>query len=162
MKLLVFSDSHGVVMHMESAVRAHRPDMVLHLGDCVEDFEALEALFPDLPMDHVPGNCDYGADGPATKLLTLSGMRIFMTHGHRYGVKSGYLRAIYAAREQQADLLLFGHTHYAECFQEGPLWVLNPGAARNGSYGIITLSQDGMECCLGRQDGKEHYDAANH
>ena len=85
-----------------------------------------------------------------------------MTHGHRYGVKSGYLRAIYAAREQQADLLLFGHTHYAECFQEGPLWVLNPGAARNGSYGIITLSQDGMECCLGRQDGKEHYDAANH
>ena len=94
MKLLVFSDSHGVVMHMESAVRAHRPDMVLHLGDCVEDFQALRALFPDLPMDHVPGNCDYGADGPATKLLTLSGMRIFMTHGHRYGVKSGYLRAI--------------------------------------------------------------------
>lgn len=126
MKLLVFSDSHGVVMYMESAVRAHRPDMVLHLGDCVEDFQALRALFPDLPMDHVPGNCDYGADGPATKLLTLSGARIFMTHGHRYGVKSGYLRAIYAAREQQADLLLFGHTHYAECFQEGPLWCSTP------------------------------------
>lgn len=101
MKLLVFSDSHGVVMHMESAVRAHRPDMVLHLGDCVEDFQALRALFPDLPMDHVPGNCDYGADGPATKLLTLSGMRIFMTHGHRYGVKSGYLRAIYAAESRR-------------------------------------------------------------
>ena len=162
MKLLVFSDSHGVLPYMESAVRLHHPDWVLHLGDCVKDFTALQSLFPSLPMEHVPGNCDYGADGPFTKLLELEGVRIMMTHGHRYGVKSGYLGVLCAAREQQADILLFGHTHYAECFQEGPLWVMNPGAAGQGSYGIITLSQDGIQCCLERQNGKELCDAAYH
>lgn len=147
---------------MESAVRRCEPDQVLHLGDCVEDFLALQSLLPAIPMEHVPGNCDYGAPGPYTKLLALEGARILMTHGHLYGVKSGYLRAIYAAQEQQADILLFGHTHYAECFQEGALWVMNPGAAKQGSYGIITLNQDGIHCTLDRQDGKERYDAANH
>lgn len=67
-----------------------------------------------------------------TKVMELEGKRILMTHGHRYGVKSGYLRAVYAAKEQQADILLFGHTHRAECFQEEGLWVLNPGAAADG------------------------------
>ena len=150
---------------MDEVLRDH-PDiaMAIHLGDYVRDAEAIAAYFPSLDLRYVRGNCDaYSrSDAEENLLFNADGVRIFMTHGHRYGVKSGYLRAIYAAREQEADLLLFGHTHYADCFQEGPLWVLNPGAARNGSYGIITLSQDGMECCLGRQDGKEHYDAANH
>lgn len=150
MLLLVFSDSHGITDSMEAAVRLHKPDWVLHLGDCVEDFSALQSRFPDIPMDHVPGNCDYGAAPPLTKLLELDGRRIMITHGHQYGVKSGYLRAIYAAREQQADILLFGHTHHAECFQEGPLWVMNPGAANQGSYGIITLDRNGIQCRLGR------------
>lgn len=162
MLLLVFSDSHGTMQAMEAAVSFHQPDYVLHLGDCVEDFLALHSRFSEIPMEHVPGNCDYGAEGPLTKLLTLEHVPIMLTHGHQYGVKSGYLRVIYAAREQQADILLFGHTHHAECFQEGSLWVMNPGAAKNGSYGIITLNQDGIQCRLAHQDGKERYDAAYH
>ncbi len=162
MLLLVFSDSHGAMQSMEAAIQFHQPDRVLHLGDCVEDFFALSSRFPEIPMEHVPGNCDYGAEGPLTKLLTLEDTHIMMTHGHLYGVKSSYLRVIYAAREQQADVLLFGHTHHAECFQEGALWVMNPGAAKHGSYGIITLNRDGIQCRLANQDGKEYYDAAYH
>ncbi len=162
MKILVFSDSHGVLRYMEEAIRREWPDQVLHLGDCVPDFEALKDEFPDIPMTGVPGNCDYGAEGPLTRILMLEGQKVFMTHGHRYGVKSGYLRAVYAAREQAADVLLFGHTHRPECFQEGPLWVLNPGAAGTGSYGILYLDPQGAQCRLMTVDGKERHNAAYH
>lgn len=161
MKLLVFSDSHGVLDTMIWAVEHYRPDRVLHLGDCCADFTDLRQRFPEIPMDGVPGNCDYGVQDAPTRFLELEGVRIMMTHGHRYGVKSGYLRIVYAAREQQADILLFGHTHRAECFREGALWVMNPGAAGTGCFGIITLTQENAECVLMRQDGKERCDAVN-
>ena len=53
------------------------------------------------------------------------------------------------ADEQQADILLFGHTHRAECFREGPLWVMNPGSIGRGSpctYGVITIADGKVDC----------------
>jgi hypothetical protein len=62
-------------------------------------------------------------------------------------VKSGYLRAIYSALEAQAQVLLFGHTHKALCFQENGLWVLNPGPCNpRGSYGVVLLDRGAVEC----------------
>lgn len=155
MKILVFSDSHGVLRYMQQAIREEAPQLVLHLGDCVPDFQRIAAEFPELPMRSVPGNCDFGVTAPLELQFTLEGTKIMMTHGHRYGVKSGYLRAIYAAREAEADILLFGHTHRGECFREGSLWVMNPGAAGTGSYGVITLGGQEVQCRLARQTGKE-------
>lgn len=137
MKILVFSDSHGKLAPMERAIVQENPDHVLHLGDCVRDFKALQEKFPQLPMTNVPGNCDYGDTSPHSLAVTLDSVRIFMTHGHVYQVKYMYLRAIYAALEQEASVLLFGHTHRAECFQEKGLWAMNPGAAGSGHYGVI-------------------------
>ena len=137
MKILVFSDSHGKIAPMERAIISENPDHVLHLGDCVRDFRQLQEQFPQLPMTNVPGNCDYGDLSPHSLAVTLDSVRIFMTHGHVYQVKYMYLRAIYAALEQESALLLFGHTHRPECFQEKGLWAMNPGAARNGCYGVV-------------------------
>jgi hypothetical protein len=98
-------------------------------------------------VTNVAGNCDpYGA---ALEIQTpeFLGKRLYMTHGHLHGVKTMYMRAIYAALEAEADILLFGHTHRAECFREQGLWVMNPGAAgTRGSYGIIQLTQDDISC----------------
>ena len=61
MRILVLSDSHGNVDNMARAVELTAPDRVLHLGDCQRDLTALRARFPALPMEGVPGNCDWGS-----------------------------------------------------------------------------------------------------
>ena len=58
MKILVFSDSHGVKEPMLAAIEEQKPDMVLHLGDYVRDAEAIAAYFPSLDLRYVRGNCD--------------------------------------------------------------------------------------------------------
>lgn len=140
MKILVFSDSHGNLGHMETAVHREAPDQLIHLGDYTRDSARLAQKFPHIPLHFVAGNCDYGDSSPTEQVITLDGVRLFLTHGHRYQVKYMYLRAVYAALEENAQILLFGHTHRAECFQEQGLWAMNPGAAKQGSYGVITVS----------------------
>lgn len=148
MKLLILSDSHGRLDTARQAILSEKPHEVIHLGDYVRDAEILRREFPQIPVSNVPGNCDYGISLPETQLLEREGKRILLTHGHMYGVKTTYIRAIYAALEQEADILLFGHTHRAECFQEKGVWVMNPGAAGTGRYGIITLEQGEIACQL--------------
>ncbi len=128
MKILVLSDSHRTIGHMERAVLAQRPDYLIHLGDHTADADALARLFPDIPLVSVRGNCDFDPAVPEQRLGEWGGVRILMTHGHRYGVKSGLLRLRLAAQEAQAQIALFGHTHQALC-QGGPgLWLFNPGS----------------------------------
>lgn len=58
MKMLVLSDSHGNLDNMVRAVEQTRPNRIVHLGDVMRDGEKLHALFPAIPFDQVPGNCD--------------------------------------------------------------------------------------------------------
>lgn len=148
MKILVCSDSHGNVEAMADQVRRQRPDAVFHLGDLLRDAEALHRECPGVPMAAVPGNCDGWTAEPDVKNLLIDGCRILMAHGHRWQVKSGYGAAIAAARRAGANVLLFGHTHQPCCFQEGGLWVMNPGAigGRRGSCGLLTLSGGKISC----------------
>ena len=142
MKLLVFSDSHGELSYMCEAVRREKPDYVFHLGDYDRDAEDLEREFPMLPIVSVRGNCDYSSHTPVLRMVPLADRRFFLCHGHTYGVKSGYLRAAYAAEEQDADVLLFGHTHEAYLEDTGGLLIMNPGSCGYGyrpTYGRILI-----------------------
>ena len=147
MKLLVFSDSHGMPLYMREALERHRTaDAVIFLGDGMRDFEAMRALFPETAFYAVRGNCDFGSDAPVKMVLDLGGARIFCTHGHAYNVKYGLYSAVCAAREEKANLLLFGHTHEPlETYDDG-LYILNPGSvsAYPASYGIVELSSAGI------------------
>ena len=75
MKILVLSDSHGNISNMEAAVEREQPRMILHLGDCWRDAERLAERYPEIPMEHVPGNCDCRPEEPAEKLLFLGDCR---------------------------------------------------------------------------------------
>ena len=88
MNVLVVSDSHGKVDKLIQAVEQVHPGYVLHLGDCQRDLEKLRQAFPMLPMEGVPGNCDYGSCDQPERLIELGGVRILMLHGHTRGVKS--------------------------------------------------------------------------
>ena len=39
MKVLILSDSHGNIEHMERAVELVNPRLIVHLGDCWRDAE---------------------------------------------------------------------------------------------------------------------------
>ena len=142
MKILVVSDSHGKVDNLIRAVELTHPDYVLHLGDCQRDLEKLRQTFPMLPMEGVPGNCDYGSCDQPERLIELGGVRILMLHGHTRGVKSSPMSALYAAKEYGAQVLLFGHTHRPMVDNDGALLVLNPGAAGDPlrpTCGLLTI-----------------------
>ena len=142
MTVLVLSDSHGNVGNMIRAVEQVQPDRVLHLGDCQRDLTALEREFPALPMEGVPGNCDWGSCDQPERLLELGGVRIFMLHGHTRNVKSSPMAALYAAKEYGAQVLLFGHTHVPLVDNDGTLLTLNPGAAGDPlrpTCGVLTI-----------------------
>ena len=148
MKILVLSDSHGNVSNMAAAVEQSAPRMIFHLGDCWRDAEKLHDLFPDIPLEQVPGNCDYRPSEPAEKLLFVEDKRILLCHGHTYGVKQSLLTAGYAAEEQNLDLFLFGHTHRPLVDMRGKTLFLNPGSIGDRlrpTYGVVTIENGRLD-----------------
>ena len=71
MKYLVLSDSHGNVDNMVRAVELVKPHGIIHLGDGWRDVEELRELFPSLPLEQVPGNCDFGRFEALERVLIL-------------------------------------------------------------------------------------------
>lgn len=149
MKILVFSDSHRSLSGMYSAIDLHRPYQVIHLGDIMPDAEEVATHYPKISFCLVPGNCDgWGNATPVKKQITLGGRSILLSHGHLWGVKSGYDAAVADARAVGADILLFGHTHVPLFRQlEDGLWMMNPGPARS-SYGLIEIEHGAISCQL--------------
>ena len=142
MKILIVSDSHGDVENMCRAVEITRPERIIHLGDGWRDAAKLHERFPAIPLDQVRGNCDIGCEESAEKLLTLGGKRLFLCHGHTQHVKYGLLSALYTAREQEADALLFGHTHQPLVDFDQGVMLLNPGSIGERfrpTYGVLTI-----------------------
>lgn len=143
MKILVFSDSHGETTWMHQIIQKGNWDMVLHLGDCYDDFQEIESCY-DIPMHGVIGNVDYLHEGPVHELLIVDDIRIFMTHGHRYRVKHHLLHFREKAISERADIALYGHTHVAYV-ESDKMIVMNPGSIsrpkENGpSYGVIHIN----------------------
>lgn len=147
MKILVLSDSHRNIEPMLKAVELEQPDMIIHLGDHYNDAMSLSKKYPLMPLVAVPGNCDFSNE-PSTRLLAIEGHKILLCHGHQYHVKQNLLTLTYAAKEQSAEAVLFGHTHHICCDYHNGLLLFNPGSIGepyyrgNNSYGILTVTKD--------------------
>ena len=151
MKILVFSDSHGNTSRMREAIEEHLPScgMIIHLGDGVRDIEYVSAFYPEIPVVSLKGNGETLFRD--VRVFDECGVRFMCMHGHSYGVKYSLDRAIYAAEENCADILLYGHTHTAKDtlvnLESGKsIRVFNPGSVGKGypcSYGIISIDRRG-------------------
>ena len=62
---------------MYLAVRAEKPDLVIHLGDGEGDLYRLEQSFPGLGIENVAGNCDWRST--ALRTLRLDIQRKYMS-----------------------------------------------------------------------------------
>ena len=148
-KIIVFSDSHGTAANMIQAVNLYQPDLCLHLGDGENDLITLQDRFPALKIVSVPGNCDSFSPMQRKRVLEVDGKRIFMTHGDMYHVRyeENYLTIRYAALEENADIVLFGHTHQPYMDYTMGLHIMNPGSVGRGpnpTFGIIEITDQGQ------------------
>ena len=144
MRVLVVSDVHGDFRGLCQAIEQQpTAKTVFFLGDGLRQAEDAADLYPDRTFYTVPGNCDFGADAIPIRQETVGGKRFYFTHGHRHDVKYTLYRLELAAREAEADIALFGHTHnpYEE-YVDG-LYLFNPGSLRYGrTYGYVDIVGD--------------------
>lgn len=150
MKILVLSDSHASLSFMRRCVKAVNPYMIIHLGDYYDDGEIIHEEYPNILFYQVPGNCDRYRCPPGAleiKVIRARGPKLYLTHGHRHFVKQGIGMLLADARREEAQAVLYGHTHIPDCHQEPDgLWVLNPGSCGgSGSAGIMEI-EDGKIC----------------
>ena len=153
MKILVLSDSHSGLSFMRACIKAVKPDAMIHLGDYFEDGTDMAEEFPHIPMHQVPGNCDRYRCPPWVKptlCYDVCGVRLYMTHGHKQGVKSSTALMVAEAHAMHAQAALYGHTHVAENYRdETGMWVMNPGSAGygGGSAGLIETENNTIISC---------------
>lgn len=149
MRVLVVSDSHGNITNMITAIEQEEPDLIVHLGDYWGDANEIQWIYPELPMERVPGNCDFVLEAPLERTLELEGHRLTICHGHSRGAKREHRKLICLGEETGAELVLFGHTHQPYCERHGNLRLFNPGSIGYGArtYGVLDLKQ---ECIQGK------------
>ena len=164
MKILVLSDSHSAMRFMLQCVETIKPQAIVHLGDHYDDGETLKELYPHIQMHQVPGNCDrYRCPPwvPVRLCYDVCGVRLFMTHGHKHGVKTNTAMLVAEARAMGAQAALYGHTHVAEVYREETgMWVMNPGSAGygGGCAGLIeTENNTIVSCRLITQENLEEF-----
>ena len=153
MRIGVISDSHGDKNAVEKAVKQMAGvDAIFHLGDYAKDGELIKKLHPG-QLYVVSGNCDFftDADTPSELLLEMEGKRVFVTHGHKYGVKDGLNKLYYKGQELGADIVLFGHTHSSQVVRVEEMVLFNPGSVsrprntKRPTYGIIEISNGNIK-----------------
>ncbi len=147
MRILVVSDTHGDAFSLRQAIlKQPTADVVVHVGDGADEAQEMKESFPEKMFLMVRGNCDWGSTLPNDEVTRLAGKDIFYTHGYTHNVKYGLYEVVSAARDNKADILLFGHTHNALTEYDNGLYIMNPGSLHGsqGSYGIIDITDAGV------------------
>lgn len=142
MRILVMSDSHGWSNLLFDIIDRHNEVRdVFFLGDGLRDIEDVKYAFGDKNFYTVAGNCDF-VFAESEGLTELGGKRIFFTHGHMYSVKAqqGFDSLRARADDLKAHIALFGHTHNPFYGFHNGLYLLNPGAVRDGKYALIDIN----------------------
>ena len=140
MKALILSDSHGAVGNMIEAYENERNiDIVMFSGDMHRDIEEFSYTYPRASVAEVIGNNDFfERNVPDERVFTYDGKRFFLTHGHKYGVKYSLAGLLKKAKEEKADICIYGHTHIKALEEIDGVIVINPGSARR-SYAVLTI-----------------------
>lgn len=151
MRFLLLSDTHGdfsVAQRLTLAQPA--AEIVLFAGDGCREIEDVACLHPEKMFYLVRGNMDWNSEQPALRLETLAGVRILMLHGNGREVGHGSPSLRRLAKEYDAQIVVYGHTHVADVDYEDGVYYLNPGSARRPrddtrpSYMILDIRENGI------------------
>ncbi len=137
-KIIMISDSHGNRRKLENLINASNFDYIFFLGDGLSDLENLN----NYNIKKVSGNCDFFSSEAITRYENLEGFKIMLTHGHDFKSKFTKSLMLENAKNNYCDIVCSGHTHkQGQEFIDGVLFI-NPGAFKNGQYGVLTLEKN--------------------
>jgi putative phosphoesterase len=122
----LISDTHGM-LRPEVFDVFNGVELILHAGD-VGDDDILDELGAIAPVLAVRGNTDRFDNPrlPERRDLVVGGVRVHVSHGHEVGAKPITLLAAYG---DEADVILYGHTHRELITESDGKLIVNPGAA---------------------------------
>ena len=134
-------------------------EYVFFLGDGLCDLEEVQKECLGKIYYAVRGNCDMftrslSGDYEYNLVLEIEGKRIWLTHGHQNNVKYGESGIYYKAKENDIDIVLYGHTHtksehyYPD--EDGGIYTFCPGSIGDMredytySYGKLQIDEKGI------------------
>ena len=150
MRIVVFADTHGSFSAANTIFENnHVCDHFIFLGDGMEEINHIKTIYPEKKIYCVSGNCDR-CDEPVSRTIEVFHTKIFMTHGHYFDVRDSFDMLISRAKEENASIILFGHTHCRLYTYERGFHILNPGSAAQPKdneppgYAIIDITPCGF------------------
>jgi len=147
MRIGVISDTHGDLATIRQVVKLLTDaDMWLHAGDCIQDVECLKSLVA-VPVISVRGNCDGNVAGTnIDEFVDVGTQKIWLTHGHCYGVKQGTQDLLRCGKKHEVVAVIYGHTHIPDNHWCEGILIFNPGSAygSRASYGILDIDDKGQ------------------
>lgn len=151
MKLVVVSDNHGLQKPIDNLKMQYpNADAFFHCGD-----SELPAHFLD-GFISVCGNNDSSMDFPDSRIVELDGIKILVTHGHRYIYFGRLDMLVSKALYEGCKMVFFGHTHSFHYEVIEGVHLVNPGSItynRDGSkpsYALVTLENG--QCSVKRME----------
>lgn len=149
MKIGVISDTHRMNCFIDKVIPYLKEcDLIIHAGDNFVDSKYIHKM-TNVGMMAVRGNCDF--ENVEEELeFEVENKNIFVCHGDRYGVKYGLEQLQKKAKEVDADIVIFGHTHTPLIKEKDNIIYINPGSVSlprgvdYRSFVIIDISDDNM------------------
>jgi len=128
MKLIVFSDAHGNKEAITTII-ANNPvyDYIISLGDS----ELQDSFLQQFDIIAIKGNYPRDAGFLFHSELEVGGKKLFLTHGHKFGVHKSLVKLSNHAINNGYDLVLYGHTHIARYDKAGSCLLVNPGSIKS-------------------------------
>lgn len=137
-KIFLFSDTHRNLNLIQRTISIMKEcDAVIHLGDYASDTASLKSVLQGR-LINIRGNCDiFSPSCPDEREIEFDGVKIFLTHGHKYNVKKTLHNISTEALKRECKAAFYGHTHIADITQHSGVNLINPGsfyASRSGVY----------------------------
>jgi len=157
-KVGICSDSHDHVSNLHLAMEAFKAkgvEAIIHAGDFVAPFVVETLAEAGVPVYGVFGNCDGERAGLAKQFEAIGEVHrephIFELGGARFVVMHHPEWISAFARDELADVVIYGHTHELE-LDKRPPWVINPGEVFGKRSGngptVVVFDTDTMDADL--------------
>ena len=138
-KICLISDSHGNRRKVEDLVVTGEFDYVFFMGDGLRDFDNIDETI----LKKVCGNCDFFSHEAITQFATINGVKIMITHGHEFKAKLTPLLMVEKAKQNNCNIVCYGHTHNQKVEEIDGITLINPGAFKYGNYAILNIDKKG-------------------
>lgn len=150
MRILIVSDTHRKNENYFKLLKKQgKLDLIIHCGD-VEGSEYALSESADCPVLMISGNNDFFSELPRDREFNIEKYKVWVTHGHWYGVSMGTEMLKQEARSRGVQIVMFGHTHKPCIDIEEDLVALNPGSlsyprqeGHKPSYALMEIDKQG-------------------